>query len=89
MNIGQPMMFTATQPIPQGYIQIPTDWIEIDQYPALYESVKNRDYIETRAEQFKINHFTLSTPLPGGGEVLIPTAGLEKDGVLVIMKAEF
>ena len=85
MKIGQPMMFSSTQPIPGGHIQIPTDWIEINQYPALYEAVKNRDYVETRAEHFKINHFNLSNPLPGGGEVLIPTAGLAKDGVLVIM----
>ena len=88
MNIGQPMMFAATQPIPQGYIQIPTDWIKIDQYPALYEAVKGRDYVEICAGQFKINHFNLSNPLPGSGEVLIPTAGLEKDGVLVLMKKE-
>lgn len=85
MNIGQPMMFSATQPIPDGYILIPTDWIEIAQYPALYEAVKGRGYVETRAGQFKINHFNLSYPLPGGGEVLIPTAELAKDDVLVIM----
>lgn len=85
MNIGQPMMFAATQAVPDGYIQIPTDWIEIDQYPALYEAVKDRNYVETRAGQFRINHFNLSTPLPGGSEILIPTAGLAKDGVLVIM----
>ena len=85
MNLGQPMMFAATQPIPSGYIQIPTDWINIDQYPFLYEAVKDRDYVETRAGQFRINHFNLSNPLPGGGELLIPTAGLVKDGVLVIM----
>ena len=87
-QIGQPMMFAASQPIPDGYIQIPTDWIEIAQYPALYEAVKDRAYVETRASQFKVNHFNLSNPLPGGGEVLIPTAGLAKDGVLVLMKKE-
>lgn len=86
-NIGQPMMFSATQPIPHGYIQIPTDWIKIDQYPALYDSVKDRNYVEVQGVNFKINHFTLSNPLPGGGEVLIPTAGLTKDGVLVVIRA--
>lgn len=88
MNIGQPMMFAASQAIPYGYIQIPTDWIETNQYPALYEAIKERDYVETRDGQFKINDFNLSSPLPGGGELLIPIDGLKKDGVLVIMKAE-
>ena len=88
MNIGEPMMFAATQPVPQGYIQIPTGWIEIAKYPALYDAVKTRDYVEVRGDQFKINHFILSNPLPGGSEVLIPTAELVKDGVLVIMKPE-
>ena len=88
MNIGQPMMFAATQAVPDGYIQIPTDWIKIDQHPALYDAVKDRNYVEIRGAQFKINHFNLSNSLPGGGEVLIPTAGLAKDGVLVIMKSK-
>lgn len=87
MNIGEPMMFAATQPVPQGYIQIPTGWIDIDKYPALFDAVKTRDYVKVRGGQFKINDFVLSNPLPGGGEVLVPTAGLAKDGVLVIMKA--
>lgn len=88
MNIGEPMMFAATQPIPHGYIQIPTGWIEIAKYPALYDAVKTRDYVEARADLFKINHFNLSNSLPDGGELLIPTAGLAKDGVLVIMRTE-
>ena len=86
MNIGQPMMLAATQAVPQGYIQIPTGWIDIEKYSALFEAVKDRNYVETHDGQFKIDDFNISELLPGGGELLIPTAGLKKDGVVVIMK---
>lgn len=86
-KIGQPMMFAATQPIPEGYVQIPTEWIDINNYSALFDVVKDRDYVEFRDGKFKINDFILSNPLPGGGEILIPTAELAKDGVRVIMKS--
>lgn len=88
MNIGQPMMFASTQAVPQGYIQIPTGWIDIEKYSALFEAVKDRNYVETHDGKFKISDFNLSEPLTGGGELLIPTAGLKKDGVSVIMRAE-
>lgn len=87
MKVGDILMFAATQPVPDGFLTIPSDWLPVADYHELYLAIRDKEYVETDGDRFRMNDFNLVQALPGGGEVVMPTAGLRKDGAIVIIKA--